>query len=116
MFVGSMTLNPDGLKPDDLRELRKKLTTMNQVLKNSIAHVDQELQHQESRNVDAYVTDHAIVRYLERVKNLNREEIEKLVVPTAVWGKIYGGQDGTFDCGTHRIKVVDKTVVTVLPK
>lgn len=63
------------------------------------------------------ISDHAIVRYLERVKGLDIEAIRKEILPeiaikaVTLWGNGYYPIGGT-----HQIRVKNGSVITVLAK
>ena len=61
------------------------------------------------------ISEHAILRYLERVKEIDLEEIKALVAPegTEKIIKAFGGK-GTFPIGTHQIVVENNTIKTIL--
>lgn len=58
------------------------------------------------------VSDHAVIRYLERVERVDTMEVRKKIL-----GSNYSGPliDGQFPMGTHRVVVSHGVVVTVLP-
>ena len=62
------------------------------------------------------VSEHALVRYFERVEGYDLAEIQRRLVPAEVreWVDRLGG--GTFPVRGHgfRVKVKDRTIVTVL--
>jgi hypothetical protein len=66
---------------------------------------------------DIVVTDHAIVRYLERVKGVDIEEIRRSIVTEKVKEMIDTLGTGLFPINNEfRIKVQDKRVITVMAK
>jgi predicted ribosome quality control (RQC) complex YloA/Tae2 family protein len=61
------------------------------------------------------ITDHAIVRYMERVKNLPLEEVKKLLLPDSTRALIGELGNGKFPAGgTHSVVVKDNIVLTVI--
>lgn len=61
------------------------------------------------------ITDHAIVRYMERVKNLPLEEVKKLILPDGTRALIEKLGNGKYPAGgTHYVVVKDNIVLTVL--
>lgn len=55
------------------------------------------------------VTDHAIMRYVERVLGISRDELERKIIPEGMELR-----DGTHAAGTHRICVKNGMVVTIM--
>ena len=64
------------------------------------------------------VSEHAIIRYLERVVGMNSNEIIAKIIPEEVinWVKATGNGSYPVNNGEFRIKVKDGVVVTVLGK
>jgi len=60
------------------------------------------------------VSEHALLRYFERVMGFNLEEIKKRIVPESVSNAIKTVGSGTFPTETHRLKVKDGVVITIL--
>jgi hypothetical protein len=64
------------------------------------------------------VSEHAMLRYFERVLGFNLEEIKALVLPPEDQEIIKAMGNGTFPInkGTHKVTVVDSVITTVLTK
>lgn len=62
------------------------------------------------------VSEHAIVRYFERIKGFNIEEIEKEIMSESVVSLIkkLDGNNGTYPNGSFSIILKNNTVVTVI--
>lgn len=60
------------------------------------------------------VSEHALLRYFERVLNYDLEEIKKKIVPDTVETAIKTMGSGTFPTETHKLKVKNGIVVTIL--
>jgi hypothetical protein len=61
------------------------------------------------------VTEHAIIRYLERVKGLDIEEIEKEILTDSLKDMVTNlGNTGTFPGNGFRILMKDGTITTIL--
>lgn len=67
---------------------------------------------------DIHVTDHAIIRYLERIEGVNIQEIKDKIVDEAVRQQYNTLGYGTYlnKSGTSRTVVRHNTAITVLPK
>jgi len=64
---------------------------------------------------EVIISEHAILRYLERVYQMDMLKIQLEIAPLDVREtiKMFGG-NGTFETKTHRIIVVDSTITTVI--
>tara|TARA_B100001778_G_scaffold330827_1_gene333987 strand:- start:14302 stop:14724 length:423 start_codon:yes stop_codon:yes gene_type:complete len=62
------------------------------------------------------VSEHAMLRYIERVLGIDLEELQQKILPPGNADAISSLGDGTYPIGEHRIKVKSGTIVTVLPK
>jgi chromosome segregation ATPase len=62
------------------------------------------------------VSEHAILRYLERVKGVDIEATKKEILPEKVHEQIKVLGNGVFPAGSHSCKVRDGVVITVLTK
>lgn len=63
------------------------------------------------------VSEHAILRYLERVKGVDIEAVKKEILGGADAQKCVSAMEGTFPIGnpkTHNIRIKGSTVITVL--
>jgi hypothetical protein len=67
-----------------------------------------------NKNSDLKVSEHAILRCLERVKGLNIEEIEKEILTEGVRNMVTNlGNTGTFPNGDFSLVLKEGTVITV---
>jgi hypothetical protein len=62
------------------------------------------------------VTEHAILRYLERVKGVDLAQIEREILPDKTRDHIEELGAGNFPCGDHTLVVKDKMIITVNTK
>lgn len=63
------------------------------------------------------VSEHALLRYLERVKGVDIEALKKEIAPEHILGRVRAMGNGEYPVGgTHTLKVQDSTIVTVLTK
>jgi hypothetical protein len=61
------------------------------------------------------VTDHAIVRYFERVLGVDLDEVREQILPRPMRVALQKLKaNGEFACGTHLIRVQNNRVVTIL--
>ncbi len=71
-----------------------------------------------ARDGPLVVSEHAILRYLERVKGLDIEAVKAEIVPPGTEDLVrkLEGVDGLYPAGEHKIRVKENTVVTVVTK
>lgn len=74
----------------------------------AIASIETKLK--EAVETNLVVSEHALLRYLERVEGVNLEEVRKKVLGVIGDTVI----DGIHAVGTHKIRVKDGTVVTII--
>ena len=113
-----------GLKrqKDALTQKRDAFIAERHVLDNAIIDtnkklnkVNQDIHKCEMANKDITISDHAIVRYLERVYKIDMEQIKKEILPDNVQETIKGLGNGTYPIGNDlKIKVKNNNVLTVL--
>lgn len=59
------------------------------------------------------ITDHAIVRYLQRVKKIDMDKTREAILPKEHHKTIKSYGDGKYPVGNHRIVVKHGVVITV---
>lgn len=64
------------------------------------------------------ITDHARIRYLERVEGMDIKELDEKILPPKFkeYCERMGSKNFTFRLDNHRIIIVDGRLKTVLPK
>jgi hypothetical protein len=112
----------------------KKLYTRKKRLKEELRDISDEkyaltreetLKHQElskinkkldkARKGELIITEHAMLRYMERIKNLSIDELKELVVPIETKALIKRFGNGNFPAGgTHKVIVRNNTVLTII--
>lgn len=78
--------------------------------------IDRQIVKLKEKNKAIMISEHAILRYLERVKGVDIEAVKKEMMPEAVVKTIQALGPGEYPVGTHSVKVKDNTVVTILTK
>lgn len=65
---------------------------------------------------DVVITEHAILRYLERVKGVDIEAIKKEILPDYTLGYILGVgmNSGKYPAGTHKVVLSGNIITTVI--
>lgn len=106
-----------------LKALREELSSLDQKIRSEtreIGDIDSQiakLQTKAKNQTKTVVfTEHAILRYLERVKGLDIDQVKKEMVPDLVTQQIRAMGNGEYPVGTHSVKIKDNTVVTILTK
>lgn len=97
----------------DISQKQKEYFQMVKDIKNTQKKID-EIKQAGSQLI---ITDHAILRYLERVKGINVEEIKEEIITPEIKNIIatLGSSSGTYPSGTGYSVVLKKnTVVTVI--
>lgn len=59
------------------------------------------------------VTEHAMLRYLERVKGIDLEVLRREILPEALETAVKQFKNGIFPLQTHKVVVKDHVVVTI---
>ena len=62
-----------------------------------------------------HITDHAVIRFLERVNGLDMNEVKKFILPDGGLEllKAMGYKNGVYTMGSHNIVFEDFTIITV---
>lgn len=82
--------------------------------RNQMKGIDDEINR---LRINIVVSEHAFVRFFERVLGHDLEEIKEQILPPDVMALVQGLGDGSYPVGTtHRVKIKNNTVVTVLTK
>lgn len=59
------------------------------------------------------ISEHAILRYLERVTGIDMEMIKAAILPKEMEKLVAEGGEGKYNMGTHTITVAGNTIVSV---
>jgi len=63
------------------------------------------------------VSEHAILRYLERVRGIDIDQVKKEIAPEHIIQGVRAMGNGEYPvAGSHTLKIQDNTVVTILTK
>jgi len=106
-----------------LKALREELSSLDQKIRTEtreIGSIDAQIAQLQAKAKNqtktVIFTEHAILRYLERVKGLDLDQVKKEMVPDLVTKQIRAMGNGEYPVGTHSVKVKDNTVITILTK
>jgi predicted nucleic acid-binding Zn-ribbon protein len=102
----------------DLSVVNLEIATLNKTkveLTNQLNGVKEKIKKMKLANKETVITEHAMLRYLERVKGLDLEVLKKDVLPDItrdLMAKMLNA-NGSYPAGTHQVVVKDNTVVTI---
>lgn len=106
-----------------LKALREELSSLDQKIRaetREVGNIDAQIANLQTKAKNqtktVLFTEHAILRYLERVKGLDLDQVKKEMVPDLVTQQIRAMGNGEYPVGTHSVKVKDNTVITILTK
>ena len=88
-----------------------------QDLQRKLQELEDKIHHFEARNKTPIVTEHAMLRYFERVLHFNLEEIKTRILTDKLLELHSTLGDGTFPVDGHtsfRAKIKDNSVITIL--
>lgn len=89
------------------------LQRRNSTLQRDIEALTIEINSLENDNKEPVITEHALVRYFERVQGFNLEDVAKLILPEETKKLIKAFGSGKFPADGFRVVVKDKVVVTI---
>lgn len=97
---------------NEISDIQMNITTKQQQIKNYKA----ELTKLQTASSDIIISEHAIVRYVERVLKIDMEKLHKEIISDEFKKRIITLGNGTYPHNNHFIKVVDNVIVTVTVK
>ncbi len=100
-----------------LKTLKAEQTDMNQRVQReqeTLNTLRKQIDKLKQNNGRLVVSEHAILRYVERVMKLDLEEIRRKILPETLEEHIRTIGSGVFPTETHRIKVQNGVVITLL--
>lgn len=107
-------LNQLQLEFTALKESGARLNMEISTKERQIKEVEQKIHTLKGANENIIVSEHAIIRYLERVYQLDLEKIKREILPDTIaqQAKIIG--NGRYGVVDHTLLIKDNVVVTVL--
>lgn len=66
--------------------------------------------------VKMIVSEHAMLRYIERELGIDMEELQERILPKKIMKSISSFGNGEFPIGDHKVVIKNNTVVTVISK
>jgi len=109
-YKQKLELELQGLKLEQ-SEFSKKIN----ILKEKIDESNHRIEVLKRNTKELIVSEHAILRYLERIYHLDMEKIKQEIVPKDIDNVLHLG-NATITFETHKIKVIDNIVITILEK
>jgi len=97
---------------NDISDIQMNITTKQQQIKNYKA----ELTKLQTASKDIIISEHAIVRYVERVLKIDMDKLSKEIISDEFKKSVAKLGNGTYTHNNHFIKVVDNVIVTVTAK
>jgi DNA repair ATPase RecN len=97
---------------EQLEAYRKTATTYREEMQR----LQREIERLKGSQRDFIVSEHAIIRYIERVMGIDLDTLKEEILPEVVMAqaRILGNGVYPASCGKHRVKIRDGVVVTVL--
>jgi len=92
------------------KDLDKDISTTTRQLQNS----EQELRKLQNESVEPIVSEHAIIRYLERVQKIDIEQIKKEILTDKIKALIDALRSGRFSEKNFIVQVKNRVVTTIL--
>jgi len=97
-----------------LKEQQKDIGDRLQKDKATLSKINQDIDRIKGHGDKLVVSEHAILRYFERVMKFDIEEVKKKILPDEQESQIKVLGSGTFVTDTHRLKVRNGVVITIL--
>lgn len=95
-----------------IREEKYSLTREETLKMQELSKVNKQLDKKKKGAL--IISEHAMLRYMERVKHLDIDELKMLIAPENTRKLIERFGQGKFPAGTHNLVVKNNTVLTVL--
>jgi len=92
------------------KDLDKDISTTTRQLQNS----EQELRKLQNESIEPIVSEHAIIRYLERVQKIDIEQIKKEILTVKIKALIDTLRSGRFSEKNFIVQVKNRVVTTIL--
>lgn len=98
---------------DDLRQQQEEIKLHKSELMEKKGNLEQRICKIQEANKEPVVTEHAILRYLERVEGVDIERVKSAILTKSVRGFV-GTSNGKFPISSgHRVVVKGNTVITI---
>lgn len=97
-----------------LKENKKTLEDKIKLEQSTIDKLTAEIDKLKKKSNKIVVSEHALLRYFERVMKFDLEEIKKKVLPETLDTPVKTLGSGTYPTETHKVRIKDGVVVTIL--
>lgn len=104
------------LEKNNLNAQKKTLQNEISIKEKQLKKHKEELEKLQLHSGTFIVSEHAIIRYLQRVYKLDLEKLENEILTTELKDKIKTYGSGSYNLDEFGIKVVDNVVVTIFDK
>lgn len=99
---------------DDIKRQRVLLGDQITLKNNQIQKFESEIKQLKAQNDGLIISEHAILRYIERVIGIDLEQIKSKIITKQTQKMVESLGNGTYPQDGFKIKVVDNVVVTVV--
>jgi hypothetical protein len=97
-----------------LKDQQQDIVRRLQQEKDTLVRINQGIDRIKRESDKLVVSEHAILRYFEKVLKFDIEEIKKKILPAKQGEQVKVLGSGTFTADTHRLRVKNGVVVTIL--
>lgn len=97
-----------------LREQSRNIKNQIREEERKLLAIKEKLESLTKKAVEPILTDHALVRYLERVKGIDIEKAKKEILSDKLKSMISTLGNGKFPCDNFTVIVKDNQVITIL--
>lgn len=95
---------------NEAASLQRKIETE----RRELSSIDRSINALKERGKDIVISEHAILRYIERVVGMDIEDLKKDILPEMTKLQIKALGNGVFPAQTHKVRVKDNVVITIL--
>lgn len=95
---------------------QKEITAKINSLRTDVAKIEGNIQKVMERSKDIIVSEHAIIRYLERVRGFDMEDVRREMIMPSIEPQIKTFRSGTFPGPRCKLRVKNNVVMTVITK
>ena len=97
-----------------LQESQSRLKMENETKRKQIQEVEEKIQTLKGSHETIIISEHAIIRYLERVYGLDLEKIKEEILPASIAVQAKRIGNGRYGVTGHTVLIKDNVAITVL--
>jgi len=103
------------LQMEDIKRQKASLSEESVFINNQIQKLDRDIKKlQDSKTDELIVSEHAMLRYIERVIGIPLDDIKAKIATSSVINVAKTLGNGTYPVDGFKVKVIDNVVVTVI--